>query len=384
MSRPITTDVAIIGGGIAGLWVLNLLRVRGIDCHLFEATALGAGQTIASQGMIHGGIKYTLSGTLTPASETIAAMPDRWRRCLSGDGDIDLRSAELLSESYYLFTDGRATSKLSAFFAARALRGRIEKIEGEALPATFRHPAFMGSLYRLNDLVVDTTSVLRALALPHLDRIHYEAVSARASGRLRTGSGLMINAGNTVLAAGEGNQLLLEKLRIPIEMQRRPLNQVLVTGKLPAVYAHAVSFAQTDKPMITITSHQNRSGRITWYLGGALAEESARTDDEQKDAALRLLHRLVPWFNWHECRIGTWRIDRAEPARSEGNRPDRPFVRKSGRTIVCWPTKLTLTPLLGDLVLKALGATGIPGDETRQADAGRPKIAQPPWRQPHV
>ncbi|HCC44093.1 MAG TPA: FAD-binding oxidoreductase, partial [Gammaproteobacteria bacterium] len=51
-------DIAILGGGIAGLWLLNLLVSRGYSVVLLEKEALGAGQTIASQGMIHGGVKY--------------------------------------------------------------------------------------------------------------------------------------------------------------------------------------------------------------------------------------------------------------------------------------------------------------------------------------
>ena len=48
--------IIIIGGGIAGLWMLNRLRAEGYDVMLLEKNQLGAGQTIASQGMIHGGI----------------------------------------------------------------------------------------------------------------------------------------------------------------------------------------------------------------------------------------------------------------------------------------------------------------------------------------
>ena len=89
----LSCDVAIIGGGIAGLWLLNRLVKAGYNAVLLEQTALGGDQTAASQGMIHGGIKYTLSGSITGASEAIADMPDHWRSCLAGEGDVDLRGA---------------------------------------------------------------------------------------------------------------------------------------------------------------------------------------------------------------------------------------------------------------------------------------------------
>ena len=84
--QTITCDVAIIGGGIAGLWLLNRLVNDGYNALLFEQTALGGEQTVASQGMIHGGIKYTLSGTLSGASEAIADMPAHWQACMEGKG----------------------------------------------------------------------------------------------------------------------------------------------------------------------------------------------------------------------------------------------------------------------------------------------------------
>jgi len=57
--HSMSCDVAIIGGGIAGLWLLNRLMNSGYNAILFESKALGSDQTVASQGMIHGGIKYT-------------------------------------------------------------------------------------------------------------------------------------------------------------------------------------------------------------------------------------------------------------------------------------------------------------------------------------
>ena len=56
MSQILKTDVLIFGGGIAGLWLLNRLHNAGYSAWLMEQEALGSGQSIASQGMIHGGL----------------------------------------------------------------------------------------------------------------------------------------------------------------------------------------------------------------------------------------------------------------------------------------------------------------------------------------
>jgi glycerol-3-phosphate dehydrogenase len=120
MSAPpvANVDIVIVGGGIAGLWLLNDLRNRGYSALLLEAAALGAGQTMASQGMIHGGIKYSLAGALSGASEAIAEMPDHWRRCLRGAGAVDLRRARILSDHFYLWSTGAVAGRMTAFLAS--------------------------------------------------------------------------------------------------------------------------------------------------------------------------------------------------------------------------------------------------------------------------
>lgn len=94
------TDIAIIGGGIAGLWCLNQLRGQGYSAILFEQEALGSHQTIGSQGMIHGGVKYALAGAWSGSSETISAMPAAWRQGLAGKGKVDLSGCRVLSEDF--------------------------------------------------------------------------------------------------------------------------------------------------------------------------------------------------------------------------------------------------------------------------------------------
>ena len=101
----IKTDITIIGGGITGLWLLSLLRSQGYEALLFEKSKLGSGQTLASQGMIHGGLKYNLDGVTGEASETIASMPGIWRQCLAGDGVVDLSNVACLAWQYYLFSE---------------------------------------------------------------------------------------------------------------------------------------------------------------------------------------------------------------------------------------------------------------------------------------
>jgi glycerol-3-phosphate dehydrogenase len=173
MGSPVLhTDIAIIGGGIAGLWTLNQLRNQGFNAVLFEQESLGSYQTVGSQGMIHGGIKYALSGAWSGSSEAISAMPAMWRSCLQGDGKVDLRGCQILSEDFYLWSHAGLTSRVSSFFASKMLRGRVDKLSAADYPAPLKSPQFKGQAYRLVDLVLDVPSLVEALAQTHRESIY--------------------------------------------------------------------------------------------------------------------------------------------------------------------------------------------------------------------
>src|SRR6266542_2225602 len=89
-------DVLVFGGGAAGLWCLDRIRRAGYHAILLESKALGAGQTIQAQGIIHGGGKYALRGVRDfEAVRATSLMPDRWRRSLIGNIEPYLADTEL-------------------------------------------------------------------------------------------------------------------------------------------------------------------------------------------------------------------------------------------------------------------------------------------------
>ena len=377
-------DIIIIGGGIAGLWLHVHLNDLGYSCLLIERDALGGGQTLASQGMIHGGIKYTLAGATTGASEAIADMPDLWRACLRGEGPVDLRHASLLSGDYFMFSDGSATSKLTGFFGSRALRGRVTAVPPGERPPALDHEGFRGNVYRLQDIVLDAVSLVTALRDQYPDRIcRADVVPDMAGNRLEgltTACGQTLTARHYLLCAGAGNEALLDAMKMTsVSTQRRPLKQVYVaSAKLPDLYAHAVSLRAGSKPRMTITTHHRDDGMPVWYLGGAIAEDGAAMGDEALIARTRTeLGALFPWLDLGDARYALLPIDRAEPGQAEKQRPDTPFAKRVGNIQVCWPTKLTLTPALANDVIRQLdpeptGALVLP-------NLPQPDIAPPPW-----
>ena len=80
-------------------YLFNDLAARGYDVSLIEAEMLGGTQTLGSQGMIHGGQKYTLTGNVDDVASNVAKMPALWVDCLKGKGLIDLSAVEVLAEA---------------------------------------------------------------------------------------------------------------------------------------------------------------------------------------------------------------------------------------------------------------------------------------------
>ena len=358
-------DTVIVGGGIAGLWLLNVLLARGYSSVLLEAGSLGGTQTLASQGIIHGGIKYALAGAPTQASEAMRGAPRRWRDCLEGSGEVDLSELTPVAEHCCLFTPSGALGGLTAWFGSKRLRGRVDRLQRGDYPAALQSAAFRGSVYRLEDFVLDTSALVRHLASLASRNIYRHTLepgtcAPGAVVRIEIAREILV-ASRLILAAGAGNEALLRGLGISgIPMQRRPLHQVLVRrAGLPPLFGHCLGGSARAEPRLTITSHPDRlldggSGHL-WYIGGRLATDGAERDTRaQQCRAGRELAACFPWMDWRGAVLETRRIDRAEPARHAGRRPDQCFVAESGACIVCWPTKLTLVPDLADRVLELL------------------------------
>lgn len=396
-------DTVIIGGGIAGLWLANRLKSAGFSLALLEHKALGSDQTIASQGMIHGGMKYTLSGALTGASESIAEMPQHWRNCLCGEGDVDLRNTRILSDHFFLWSGDSIAAKLTSFFASKATRGRVDSVSDDRRPPLLRHADFNGSLYKLTDIVLDVHSLVTNLAQniegqTFLIDWSQAKLSKDDQGNLKItleqqGQHLEIHAQRFIFSAGKGNAELLAALELSSPgMQLRPLQQVMVKHHHPFVfYGHCLGAETT--PRLTISSHRLSEHEWVWYLGGSLAEKGADMPAEQLIAqAQQELEELIPWVNLSEAEWATLPVTRAEPLQPQFKRPDNAFIAAASgcnNLLVTWPTKLTLAPNLANQALELFAAEQLtPGDASAASAAlaqlqqwlPAPPVAATPWQ----
>ncbi len=370
MKNIIKTDILIVGGGIAGLWLLNLLRQKGFSVVLLESDALGSGQTGKSQGIIHGGMKYALQGLLTPAAKAIAHMPTVWKQCLQGQGEINLSQVPVLSAKQYLWSTASLGSKLAGLVAGITLQSDAQRLKKADFPEVFKHPDFNGQVTALDEMVIDVHALLCELAKPHFSSMF----------KLEYPNAIQIDAQKTIFTAGSGNALLTEQ----VKMQKRPLHMVIVKHDydLP-VYAHCLGASSV--PRMTITTHKAHDGKAIWYLGGQIAEDGVKLNSkEQIQKAKTELQDLFPWIDFSKAAFASFFVDRAEPFQEKGGKPDTCFMKVIENNIIAWPTKLVLAPQLAHDIMDYLAEANItPKNDDLSAlnNYPKPAIATPIWDQ---
>ncbi|HEV8000458.1 MAG TPA: FAD-dependent oxidoreductase [Planctomycetaceae bacterium] len=391
-------DVLIFGGGAAGLWLLDELTRRGARALLLEADRLGSGQTIASQGIIHGGLKYTLQGALTPSAVQIREMPALWRDCLAGDRSPDLSRVRLRTSACHLWRTHSLGSRLGMIGARVGLRVAPQVVaDDERPPALARCP---GVVARLEETVLAPESLLETLFAENAKHVLSVATSqvqiaCAAPANVRdvrisdpqTGAVLNLVPRHVVLAAGRGNAELRRRCGLAqTAMQTRPLHMVLVRGDLPLLNGHCVDGRTTR---VTITSDRDVAGRTVWQVGGQIAEVGVQLDERSLLArAADELRAAIPGIDLSEVEWASYRVDRAEQSTAGAARPESVGVLCEGNVITAWPTKLALVPYLAERILEYIGPIEADSHETGAAETAicdawtRPQIALLPWVTP--
>ncbi|MDA9901094.1 FAD-dependent oxidoreductase [Gammaproteobacteria bacterium] len=406
MKSHYSYDIVLFGGGIAGLWLLHRLRQAGYDAILFESSALGSQQTFSSQGIIHGGLKYTLSGSLNKAANNVAGMPERWRACFKGHGEIDLSEGKITSAQYYMWSNSGLRSKLKAFLGSKSLAGRISVVEKPNYPKLFDGSTINGTLYQLPDFTIDTESVVQSLFSQMQEHIysidnsptHFEldekaeidSLIIDRSNSTSSQANITVKAQRFIFSAGIGNEQLISSagLKKPLA-QRRPLQMVYLSKpNLPNAYVHIIGSSPSLNPQLTITSHKGNNGEVVWYLGGEVAENGVEKPPEILIHETKLLlKKLVPWVDYSGAAWNTILVDRAEGQITDNKRPDGAVCIPDGNCLAVWPTKLTLAPALGDIVIEELKSQGIAPSEHLHMNKlelaeflAPPNLAIPEWK----
>ncbi|MGE3109520.1 MAG: FAD-dependent oxidoreductase [Phycisphaerales bacterium] len=389
--REIQLDACILGGGIAGLWTLAHLRRLRYRAALIELHTLGGGpdgQTLASQGIIHGGIKYALSGAAAAASRAIAAMPEIWQRSLRDAADAnDLPGAVLplrpfldparavLSQTQLLWTTPGVASRLAGAAASKVIRTPVERLAVGQRPPPFDHAAGI-DVYRVAEPVLSVGEIIRALIrlagprsilalrsgaadLLRIHPLHPGASSGGATGTTgdasrgiasitidgRQGGGtgggidtaaahasspITIHAARYIFAAGAGNAALIARTFADAPAGQEPprmQRRALHMVMLRAPDLPAIfghCVGLSDKPRVTITTARDRTGRAVWYVGGQLAELGVSRSPAEQVAAAK--QELAACLPWLNLAslAPEWATWRVDRAEGLTPRGDRP------------------------------------------------------------
>ena len=379
-------DCIIVGGGIAGLWTLARLRAAGYHAILIEKTAIGGIQSIASQGIIHGGSKYALGGRLGDSAKAIGDMPAIWQACLEGRGEIDLSAVRVLTQSQLMWSTPGAVSRVAGFFAGRLMQDRMQQLDRKHFPAPFDSDSFNGVVYRLNEPVLDTASLMQVLyqqLRPYCFAGNVSFAGHDPHGIVCAGNTARVelSAKKLVLTSGLGNASVLSLLgRERPQMQKRPVHMVMLKGNLPELYAHCLG--ASSNPRVTITSGSINNDTV-WYVGGGIAESGiGRSSGEQIDACKQELADVLPWLDWRDVQWSTVMLDRTEIKTPGNKRPESSFVQQDDDVITVWPTKLAFAPRVAGQILQILQHDIAPGTSpASMPDIGlmHPEAALQPW-----
>ena len=376
-------DVLIFGCGIAGLWALNALSSEDYDVTLVENDSLGKGQTIVSQGIIHGGDKYLLPHNFSLASYLgIKDMPERWRKHFRGEKSPDLSRVKISSrECLYWFPNldyKNRVMKMLMLFGRQFTNTWIKEYQKPDFPEALEKAKIV---LGVQEDVVCVPSLLEELAKKQ--KIIYANDDPRLIIKYHEKFGEVVigdylfKPKAIIMAAGEGNEELAKKVGIEQKiMQRRPLRHLFLRGNLPELYCH---IADGQTTMMTITSHDRVGKELVWNIGGDYSKPWLKEPSETFiEKAKAKLGSYFPNIDFDSCSAGLFDVDRAEGL-NNGQRPGDPVVYEHRNVLVVWPTKLTLAPKLSDIIQERIKKILIFSSKKFFIPNNITKIAKTPW-----
>lgn len=353
-------DIIIVGAGIAGLWTFHRLKKRGYDVLLLEKESIGSGQTLASQGIIHSGLKFAIAGKVSTLARSISAMPDLWRSALKGEGEVDLSTAKKAAESQILLIPGGLIGNISKVIAKKTLGKNVRELPPKDWPKDLTASGFKGSAIFMDEIVLDIPSILCALAEPYRNAIRKipQEFAHDPAAFLAQQS---ITARKIIFTAASSNLPIAKRTEHDqgLEVQHRPLLMGMLKPAPFPLFAHLVG--TSEKPVATITTHKDKDGTLIWYLGGGVAERPKDSPAQETfNAARKAFRDYLPALDFSKVKWATLPIDRVEgKSKAGGWMPDTPTLHSAGNSLFAWPTKLTFAPMLSDMVLQQLEKEGI-------------------------
>jgi hypothetical protein len=382
MPLTISVDVLVVGGGSTGLWLIDELRRTGRNAILVESTSLGSGQTIASQGILHGGMKHSLVARPGTFVKALGSMTRIWGECLAGDREPDLRSVRRRSDSCYFWRTSSLASFVGSIGARFSIRSEVKKIVHASLPEVLRGAS--GDVYLIDEKVVDPHSLVSELFKRNrqhtiragIQRVDFSSRNTVYAVELAGSSLMTVKPELVVLTAGEGNAELRKVCGLPEKaMLRLPLQILVLRGDLPDLNGVCLEGIQAKA---IITTHRLSRNEAVWQFASERIASDAGEDFGRQ--ALIEISASLPGFNFPRVSVSVYTATRAECAAEDGGRCSDVAVFKEGNVITAWPTKLVLVPRAVDRIMSYLpiqfGANEVPREF---AAWPRPDVAPLPW-----
>jgi hypothetical protein len=367
----IDLDVLVIGGGVQGLWLLNDLHEHGYSALLLERRELGGEQTCHSHVYIHQGHLYQES----ELAERLKAVTLLWETWLRSH-----RPRRTVMPSYFGFQNrGDADEKKKLWQNPRldlpfrdyrevamplALKGGTIKVVLESHEVCLNGRSLMLELQKgLSDFIgrIDDVADIRLnIGMDRIDDLEVVIPGGRS---------LTFRPGALILAAGCGNQALLDRaaggrhsfwLRVREVQQIRKGHMLVVKGekrRLPPLTG-------VFHPYGLFIVSRNLGKETVWLVSDNRSEPLSSVDDWLRyderwwlPLVVEGLREIAPRYFNRPMRFkwGVYAAPKAE-GRAIGAIPHEERIEqfRLSNLWAVWPTKLTLAPKVSSEVIRQL------------------------------
>lgn len=374
--KKVKANIVIVGGGIAGLWMLNRLNKK-YSVVLIENEALGSGQTLYSQGLI------------LPRSQEVGDVTGRriqkvWRDCLNGFGDVDLRTSKIISDAQTLVASKGVLARMSNFMKSFKYK-HLEDVE------VYQEPTIPvekeGQFYQLKADVLDMRSVLESLAKHHMRDIYkadieeylHEGTKLKALKLKQGGHHVVVESDVFIFTAGKGNLRALQELGIKRPQKMTKEQTSLMVKSVPFALNGAYTLSNGEN--MYVSSHASSEGGYVWYISGPWLNKLAETDLDRIRKMKQIVKDTFSDISFEECLWSA--VHYAVPQQEDWATTKRHKVYYSGNSVVAWPANLTTVPLLADEIV-TWAKSSVKKPLVQDLDLGFPQASYGlyPWESP--